>query len=210
MKNNKSFIKTYKWILLVTMLLVLVGFIVIYFIFKGKGLIPAGINLERRDWLAFVGGYLSFAGTLCVSVISILQTDYHNRKESESEKKQREEAISPRFSLSLNGVLIDKNSFSIIIQNIGNYPITSVIVNNTLFADSLKSNESKLVNFSYKDIDNHIKLSGSEFEKDSSGYTKDIVINYDDIDGHMWFQVFKLKNFEGVLYYSFEYKEKVI
>ena len=95
------------------MLLVIVGFIVIYFIFKGKGLIPEGINLERRDWLAFVGGYLSFAGTLCVSVISILQTDYYNRKESESEKKQREETITPRFSLSLNGVSDDNNSFSV-------------------------------------------------------------------------------------------------
>lgn len=210
MKNHKSFIKTYKWILLATMLLVIVGFIVIYFIFKGKGLIPEGINLERRDWLAFVGGYLSFAGTLCVSVISILQTDYYNRKESESEKKQREETITPRFSLSLNGVSDDNNSFSVMIQNIGNYPITSVIVNNTLFADSLKSNESKLINFSYKDIDNHIKLLESEFEKDGSGYAKDIVINYDDIDGHMWFQIFELKTFEGVLYYSFEHKEKII
>ena len=209
MKHNKSFIQIYKWILLSILLLVIVIYIAIYFIFKGKGLISAEINLEKRDWLAFVGGYLSFAGTLCVSVISILQTDYHNRKESESEKKQREETISPRFSLSLNGVSDNNNSFSIMLQNIGNYPITSVIINDTPFVDFLKPNESKVVKFSYAE-EVCIKLLESVYEKDGSGYAKDIVINYDDIDGHMCFQIFKLKTFEGVLYYSFEYKEKVI
>jgi len=210
MKDDKSFIKTYKWIMCGVILLAILGFVIIYLIFRNKGIIPAGINLQRSDWLSFVGGYLSFTGTLCISVITVLQTDYYNRIKSTQANKEREKAISPVFSLSANGVSADKNSFSIALQNLGKYPITSIIVNSTLLADSLKENEIKIINFSYSGVENSIKLLESDFEKDESGYSKDIIINYDDIDGHMWYQVFKFKEFEGVLYYSFEHKEKVM
>lgn len=209
MKNHKSFVKTYKWILLVTMLLVIVGFIVIYFIFKGKGLIPAGINLQRRDWLAFVGGYLSFAGTLCVSIITVLQTTYYNDKEDYKQAKERINKIRPIFAVDFSGLCKDEEEFKITISNVGEFPISNVAVNGHYLYQLLPTGKEKEIVFSYSNSEKH-KLLESEYEKSENGYPKNIIINYEDIDGNSMFQIFEMKLFEGAYYYSLEAIEKVL
>ena len=39
---------------------------------------PAGIGLNDSDWLAFWAAYLSFVGTVLVSVVSLAQAGYYN------------------------------------------------------------------------------------------------------------------------------------
>jgi len=47
----------------------LVGtYICIYLSFKGNGFITSGVNLEKKDWLSFLGAYLAFAGTIMQKV----------------------------------------------------------------------------------------------------------------------------------------------
>ena len=51
-------------------------YVCVYLSFKGNGFIPAGIDLEKKDWLAFLGAYLAFAGTVVVSIVATLQTKH--------------------------------------------------------------------------------------------------------------------------------------
>ncbi len=149
MKNHKSFVKTYKWILLATMLLVIVGFISIYFIFRDECFISAGINLNKSDWLAFIGGYLPFAGTLFVSVITVLQTTYYNDKEDYKQAKERINKIRPIFAVDFSDLCKDEEKFKITISNVGEFPISNVAVNGHYLYQLLPTGKKKEIVFSY-------------------------------------------------------------
>lgn len=49
------------------------GLLIIYILFSLQLVLPPGKSLELRDWLSFLGGYLSFSGSLAVSVLVYLQ-----------------------------------------------------------------------------------------------------------------------------------------
>ena len=68
--------------LLFTLIIVLAIFIGIYVIFINPFGITAGIFLKRTDWLAFIVAYLSFAGTIIVSIVTVYQAQYFNDQEN--------------------------------------------------------------------------------------------------------------------------------
>ena len=69
MKNKKIV----KWSIIGGVIAIL-GYLLTYFCFCGKGWIPAGVGLSKGDWLSFLGAYLSFFGTVAVSIIAVMQT----------------------------------------------------------------------------------------------------------------------------------------
>ena len=104
----KDYLKKY-WPVLVA---IPVLFIVTYACFAGKGVIPAGSKMEKSDWLAFWGGYLSFAGSLILGTIAIWQNDRandankkaitENRRQSEIEFEH--ELKKNEYTLIVNGI----------------------------------------------------------------------------------------------------------
>ena len=46
--------------------------------FRGNGIFPVGADLEKSDWLSFLGAYLSFIGTVIVSMIAIFHSRYYS------------------------------------------------------------------------------------------------------------------------------------
>lgn len=58
-------------------------YITVYSCFWGDGFLSPGKELEKRDWIGFFGAYLSFIGTVAVSLIAILQSSYFNKRENE-------------------------------------------------------------------------------------------------------------------------------
>ena len=203
MKNSKSFIQTYKWAILVLVLLELVGFIAVYLAFAGNGFIPTGTYLEKKDWLAFAGGYLSFAGTLLISVITAMQTTYYNNRENSKQTQERINAIRPIFAISFPDSSEESHVFTLSISNVGAYPVSNVIMNGHYLYQLLVPAKEKKVMFSYSS-DTYYRLLVSEYEKSENGYPKNIIINYEDIDGNNCFQIFEMKLFEGTYYYSLE------
>ena len=189
--------------MILLLLLLAAGFVAIYFVFVGDCPIPAGVNLEKSDWLAFVGGYLSFAGTLVISVITILQTTYYNNNEASKQAKERINTIRPIFAISFLELCEASDDFNISLTNVGEYPISNIIVNGHYLYQLLAPSEAKNIVFSYSDPQKH-KLLESEYEKSEIGYPKNIIINYEDIDGNSYFQVFEMKPFDGTYYYSLE------
>ena len=59
-----------------------IAYVIIYFVFKGNGkgngIFPVGTGLEKSDWLSFLGAYLSFIGTVIISLIAIFQSIYYS------------------------------------------------------------------------------------------------------------------------------------
>lgn len=59
---------------------------VIYILFANGFILGPGAELEKKDWLAFLSGYLSFAGSLIVGCIAICQSRFfaQNRRENDT------------------------------------------------------------------------------------------------------------------------------
>lgn len=105
LKNSKKqdkltfFSKNKKWLLI--SLVALVGaYICIYLSFKGNGFITAGVNLEKKDWLSFLGAYLAFAGTIIVSIVATLQTKHFAEIEKDKAIESRKKELQPIFSIN--------------------------------------------------------------------------------------------------------------
>lgn len=56
----------FPWLVLIS---IVVGYLLIYAVFYFQIGLPSGSGLENKDWLAFLGGYLSFSGSLIISVM---------------------------------------------------------------------------------------------------------------------------------------------
>ena len=227
--NKSSFMKVYKWWIIITLCLLIAGYALIYVCFLGKGFLPTGIDLEKKDWLAFLGTYLSFAGTLIISLIAILQSRFFAEKEKKRIAADRKKTIQPILSVSIvatnsqisgtaevfnprkpESIPRHKN-VTIEIENAGEFPICNVIVFDKYLWQMLKPNEKKQIQVAYSDSPdaqhwkNHIlELLESEYERTESGIPKWFNINYDDIDGNVMFQTYVLKEFDGTVYYSLE------
>ena len=86
MKNKKPF--NHFWWIIPTLIIL---FFVIFFIFRSFN----EKCLELRDWLAFVGSYLGFAGSVILGYVAI----YQNRKLRDDNEKQHKNAIKPIINL---------------------------------------------------------------------------------------------------------------
>lgn len=202
-------------------------YILIYFCFKGKGFIPTGDNLEKRDWLSFLGAYLSFAGTIIVSIIALLEGYFYRQQSEKADMIKRKKEIQPIFSIKIKEINTGINgyaeafslsnpsennkhkNFTIEIENVGIYPIKHVIVFDRYIVQLLKSSEPKKLQCAYDDSPDYsheskqlIRLLQSEYERAENGLPKWFNINYEDIDGNDMYQSFELKEFGGERYYS--------
>ena len=233
MPMNKSFWKKYRKIFIISAIIMIIAYIAIYACFVGNGFLTTGIDLTKSDWLGFLGGYLSFAGTVFVSMIAIFQTKYFADIEENRRKQERIRELQPIFSIDITALdsMIDgtAKAFNIhdtstlpkhknvtpTIENVSEYPIQHVIIFEAYLYQLLKPNEKKTFQIAYSDSPdikkwkNHvIEILESEHERDNEGIPKWFNINYDDIDGHSMFQTFELKDFDGKKYYSLESTEE--
>ena len=71
---------------------------------ENKYFISSGKDLDKSDWLSFVGAYLSFIGTAGVSLIALFQSSYYNRSENERREKEHRKCIQPIFSVNIRGI----------------------------------------------------------------------------------------------------------
>lgn len=226
-KNNKSYFRRYLWIVILSLLVLIAGYIGIYLVFRGNGPFATGIDLTKGDWLAFFGTYLSFAGSFIVSGIAILQGCYYTRLNKREADRKRKQDIQPIFSVKigvLNTILpgtaeffnpcnpSDKpqhKNFTLEIENVCAHPIKHVIVFDTYLVQLLKSNDTFSLQGAYEDSPDYasksknlLRLVQSEFERTEDGLPKWFNINYEDIDGNEMFQTFELRTFDGTSYYS--------
>ena len=59
--------------ILILILLLFLGFILVWLSFLGVGFIPVGIGLSKSDWLAFLGNYLAMFGTVILGYVAYRQ-----------------------------------------------------------------------------------------------------------------------------------------
>jgi hypothetical protein len=224
-RKNNTFWKKHKYWLLILFVVLVVAYILIYIDFKGDGFFEAGMDLEKKDWLAFLGAYLTFAGTIGVSFVASLQTRYFAEIEKEKSGELRKKELQPIFSIVIEG--IDKHiegatevykcnnvspqhkNITISVENVGNYPILNVTIFDNYMFQLLKPNDKKQFQIAYSDSPdvlrwkNHvIEILESEYERTDEGIPKWFNITYDDIDGNVMFQTFELKTFDKDRYYS--------
>lgn len=208
-------------------------YIMVYCCFWGDGFLSPGKELEKRDWLGFFGAYLSFIGTVSVSLIAILQSSYFNKRENERRYNERLEMIQPVFSVAISeqnshvgnyAVSFNLNdtstypqydNFTIKIENIGEYPAMHICVFEKYMFPAIKPGESKSIQVAFSDSEDVRKypkglkavLESSEPKDEEQRLPLEFNICYDDIDGNSLYQTFKLMDFDGVKYYALKHKE---
>ena len=205
----------------------IIVYIIIYLFFCVKGVIPSGDGLDKTDWLSFLGAYLSFFGTIIVSLTIFWHTNYVTKQSEEKTATERKKRIQPVFSIKIgsqNTIMEKRSSFVdtgnkperpsnviIKIENANEFPITNVIVFDKYITPLLKTKEEISVHCTYSDptdtykfYDSIAVINETDYEKDSSGLPKRFNINYDDVDGNAMYQSFNLSCFDDTLYYSSE------
>lgn len=205
----------------------IIAYVIIYLFFSVKGVIPPGEGLDKTDWLSFLGAYLSFFGTIIVSLTIFWHTNYVTKQSEEKTATERKKRIQPVFSIKIgsqNTIMEKRSSFVdtgnkperpsnviIKIENANEFPITNVIVFDKYITPLLKTKEEISVHCTYSDptdtykfYDSIAVINETDYEKDSSGLPKWFNINYDDVDGNAMYQSFNLSCFDDTLYYSSE------
>ena len=226
--DEKSFFirKCKRWIIAFFLILIAI-YVLIYLCFMQNGFLPTGVGLNKMDWLTFLGTYLSFSGTIIISVIAILQGQFFEKNSSRRSDLDHKKAIQPIISsqiIRMNGTVGNKcdvfslkdldsvqshNNFTLEIENAGLYPINNVIVFETYLRPVLKPNEKVIIQCAYTgspDLleckDDIIELKETHYERSDIGIPKNLKIFYDDIDGNEMVKVFSLKTIKGKNYYS--------
>lgn len=77
-RKKLTFWSKYKMPIIAIVAFSAIVYVIIYLVFKENGIFPVGTGLEKSDWLSFLGAYLSFIGTVIVSLIAIFQSIYYN------------------------------------------------------------------------------------------------------------------------------------
>lgn len=226
-KNNKSIGKYLLFRIAIITIVCIIFFVGIYFLFSTKGIIPSGVGLVKTDWLSFLGAYLSFYGTVVVSLTIFWHTNYVAKQSEEKNAAERKKRIQPIFSIEIgpqNTVMHHHSTFVntenkneqpsnviINIENANEYPITNIIVFDKYITTLLKPGKKKSVYCTFSDPTKKYKfydmvaiINETDYEKDNSGLPKWFNINYDDVDGNAMFQTFELKHFGETKYYSLE------
>ena len=98
----KNFLKKY-WSVILAAAIILTSLICTYLCFTTTSSFPTGESLEKSDWLAFWGGYLSFAGSLILGTIAIWQNDRANEVNKKAiEENRRQSEIEFEHELKKN------------------------------------------------------------------------------------------------------------
>ena len=203
-------------------------YFLIYLVFRGNGFFSVGADLEKSDWLSFLGAYLSFIGTVIVSLIAIFQSRYYSELNEKKDASSRKKEIQPIFSVKIFAIDIQldgtagafslsdnsKNSVhknvKISVENVNRFPIKHVIIFDKYITPLLKCNEVQFVHCAYYDSDDakkwpsKVAVLTDEYERNDRGVPKWFNINYEDVDGNEMYQSYELKDFEGTLYYALE------
>lgn len=220
-RTKKSFLNEYKWIFIFSIIVFTVIYYLIYQYFSGNYFNSFGQGLDKKDWISFFGSYISFSGTLFISLIAILQSDFFTKQQIIREDKFRKRNIQPIFSIDLliknqQHVYYDDSSFPpnphkykyIKIKNVNDYPIRNLIIFDKYFCQLQEPNQSLSINIikgnshNKSNKNNVAYLSESKYEFSSSGFPKYFNIYYDDVDGNKMMQTFELKKLEKKEYYS--------
>ena len=226
--NKPTFWSRYKKPIIVIVVAFAIAYILIYLVFKGNGILTAGTDLEKSDWLSFLGAYLSFIGTVIVSMIAIYQSRYYSELNEKNDAASRKKEIQPIFSIKIVAIdiqldgtveafnLSDKSknpihkNVKISIENVNRFPIKHVIIFDKYITPLLKCNEVQFVHCAYYDsVDaekwpSKMAVLTDEYERNDKGVPKWFNINYEDIDGNEMYQSYELKDFDGTLYYALE------
>ncbi len=214
-------------IILATIIAIIV-YIIIYLFFCVKGVIPPGDGLDKTDWLSFLGAYLSFFGTVIVSLTIFWHTNYVTAQTEKKLDMERKKRIQPIFSIKIvtTNIVLEKHSsfinigntsierppnLKITIENANEFPISNLIVYDKYITSLLKPGEEINVYCTYADPTNTYKfrdsvaiINESDYEKNENGLPIWVNVNYDDVDGNPMYQTFDLKCFDGTYYFSLE------
>lgn len=143
-----TFWLAYKKPIIITVAASVVIYIIVYLAFRWNGILPAGTDLEKSDWLSFLGAYLSFVGTVIVSMIAIFQSRYYSELAEKKDAASRKKDIQPIFSVNIVAIDVQldgtaeafslsgkgKNpvhkNVKISVENVNRFPIKHVIVFN--------------------------------------------------------------------------------
>ena len=169
-------------------------------------MIPAGVNLNRKDWLSFVGTYLSFIGTTSMALMTFFQTREYKDKAKKERQINRQKEISPIFSVEI--METEETPQTIKLKNVAKYPVRNVILNNTFYFELLPMNYEVEIDF----LDEEIQFS-KDCGSNEYGYPNSIVVNYEDIDGNAGYHIFDFNNDKKCKqfgYYKLTEKETVI
>lgn len=205
----------------------IIVYIIIYLFFYVKGVIPPGDGLDKTDWLSFFGAYLSFFGTVIISLTIFWHTNYMAKKSEEKNAAERKKRIQPIFSIKIRNKDIKlhrkaspvdlsdsigiPHNFEITIENVSEFPITNFIVFDKYITTVLKPGEKENIVCSYSDTTNTLRFSPSviiinetDYDMSENGLPNWFNINYDDVDGNSMYQTFILKEFAETEYFSLE------
>lgn len=199
-------------------LFALICYISIYFCFCGKGFIPPGNELNKSDWLSFVGDFLSFIGTVAVSWAALWQTKHYYELDEQRREEERLRAVQPVFSVTIkqcSEFVIDSDYHQtasgdlnfISITNVNTYPIANVKVFDNYQIALLQSNDPLIIKCAYdncRNIEfvNDVQILSIFYDRNHLNMPKAFRIIYDDIDGRTMDQVFELQNCQSKYYYS--------
>lgn len=223
MKAIWNITKKYRKYIMSFLIIAVLIYIIIYLCFFTDGFLSAGKGLAKKDWLSFLGSYLSFIGTLAVSMVAILHNVEYDNKEKHRQRVERVNKIQPIFSVDYvqnvqisnkveaddlrNGASIKHDNVRFVIENEGNYPILHVKVFDEYVKSILKEREKLIIYVAYdnsadackKDV---IRLFEAKYEKTNANMPKRFNILYEDIDGNSMSQAFELNCFNKKYYYS--------
>ena len=216
-KSKKlTFWSKYKMPIIAIVAFSAIAYVIIYFVFKGNGIFPVGTGLEKSDWLSFLGAYLSFIGTVIVSLIAIFQSIYYSELNERKDAENRKKEIQPIFSVKIVSIdmqldgtaeafsLYDKatnpihKNVEISVENVNRFPIKHMIVFDKYITPLLKCNEIQYVHCAYYDsVDakkwpKQMAVLTDEYERNDQGVPTWFNINYEDVDGNEMFQSFEL------------------
>lgn len=227
-REKPTFWSRYKGPIVFTVCAAAIVYFLIYLVFIKDGIFLVGTDLEKGDWLSFLGAYLSFTGTVIVSMIAVFQSHYYNELNEKKNTARRKNEIQPIFSVKIVAIdiqpdgtveafsLYDKSknavhkNVKISIENVNKFPIKHVIIFDKYITPLLKCNEVQFVHCAYYDSDDAKKwpsklaVLSDDYERNGRGIPKWFNINYEDVDGNTMYQSFELKKFEGTLYYSLD------
>lgn len=96
-RKKLTFWSKYKMPIIAIVAFSAIVYVIIYLVFKENGIFPVGTGLEKSDWLSFLGAYLSFIGTVIVSLIAIFQSIYYSELNERKDAENRKKEIQPIF-----------------------------------------------------------------------------------------------------------------
>lgn len=194
----KRFLERHKrvcipWGVILLCFILVATYPLVYLAFKGDGPIPTGSGLNKNDWLAFLGAYLSFSGSLIVGAISLWQTKKLYKSQDERAESARRQEIQPMFSLSYDGC---SSVGKLHITNLENVPIRNVFICDQYMLEYIEANGTACVPIKYYDSHTDSKATAflelaADYPRNAARFPKHIIISYEDRDGNAMYQIFE-------------------